>query len=254
MKVLVTNDDGVDSVGLHILARKIEQCGHDVLVVAPNFDASGTGASIGPLGQGEEVIAEQAQIADFGGRAFALNGPPALCVITTHLDAFDLQPDLVVSGINPGLNTGRATLHSGTVSAAMTAQNFGTKGIAVSIDNVGDNPPEHWDSAAEYVAKLLPYITSAAAKTTLNLSIPDLPLASIHGLKWARLAPFGSKRSALQVEADGKLSFGLIDTEYAPDELTDLGLIKNGWAAVSELSGIAAKAPAGSAYGDALTL
>ncbi|HCG70500.1 MAG TPA: hypothetical protein DE147_08560, partial [Gammaproteobacteria bacterium] len=66
--------------------------------------------------------------------------------------------------------------------------------------------------------------------------------------------PFGSKRSALQVEADGKLTFGLIDTEYGPDEVTDLGLIKNGWAAVSELSGIAAKAPAGSAYGDALTV
>jgi 5'-nucleotidase len=252
MQILVTNDDGIDSIGLHVLARKIEQCGHDVLVVAPNFDASGTGASIGPLAKDEEVIAQKAQIAGFDGKAFALNGPPALCVITSHLNAFDLLPELVVSGINPGLNTGRATLHSGTVSAAMTAQNFGSKGIAVSIDSAGDNAPEHWDSAAEYVAKLLPYIATASPKTVLNLSVPDIPLESIRGLKWARLAPFGSKRSALQVEADGKLIFGLIDTEYAPDEETDLGLIKSGFAAVSELSGIAAKAPTGSAYGDAL--
>jgi 5'-nucleotidase len=68
--------------------------------------------------------------------AYAVDGPPGLCVLAARLGGFGHRPELVVSGINPGCNTGRAVLHSGTVGGALTAANFGGRGLAVSIDVV----------------------------------------------------------------------------------------------------------------------
>ena len=68
--------------------------------------------------------------------AYALDGAPGLCVLAARLGGFGDPPDVVMSGINPGCNTGRAVLHSGTVGAALTAANFGVRGLAVSIDVV----------------------------------------------------------------------------------------------------------------------
>jgi 5'-nucleotidase len=135
MKVLVTNDDGVGSPGLHALARALVDDGHDVIVVAPDREMSGSAAAIGQVHLGEGIDAERVDLPRLDGvPAYAVSGPPGLCVLTARLGGFGDPPDVVVSGINPGCNTGRAVLHSGTVGAALTAANFGCRGLAVSID------------------------------------------------------------------------------------------------------------------------
>jgi 5'-nucleotidase len=135
MKVLVTNDDGVGSPGLHALARALADDGHDVIVVAPDREMSGSAAAIGQVHLEEGIDAERVDLPRLDGvPAYAVSGPPGLCVLTARLGGFGDAPDLVVSGINPGCNTGRAVLHSGTVGAALTAANFGCRGLAVSID------------------------------------------------------------------------------------------------------------------------
>jgi 5'-nucleotidase len=135
MKVLVTNDDGVASPGLHALARALVDDGFDVIVVAPDREMSGSAAAIGQVHIGEGIDAERVDLPRLDGvPAYAVAGPPGLCVLTARLGGFGDPPDLVVSGINPGCNTGRAVLHSGTVGAALTAANFGCRGLAVSID------------------------------------------------------------------------------------------------------------------------
>jgi 5'-nucleotidase len=135
MKVLVTNDDGVASPGLHALARSLVEQGHDVIVVAPDREMSGSAAAIGQVHVDEGIDAERIELPGLDGvPAYALAGPPGLCVLTARLGGFGEPPELVVSGINPGCNTGRAVLHSGTVGAALTAANFGCRGLAVSID------------------------------------------------------------------------------------------------------------------------
>ena len=78
MRILVTNDDGIDGEGMHALARRARHIGHEVIIVAPNFDASGTGASLGPLSRKDDIVYEAHQIPDFDGEAYAINGPPAL--------------------------------------------------------------------------------------------------------------------------------------------------------------------------------
>jgi 5'-nucleotidase len=137
MKVLVTNDDGIDAPGLHVLAQALVADGRDVVVVAPARDMSGSGAAIGQVHLDQSIDARRVELPGLGGvPAYALDGAPGLCVLAARLGGFGDPPDVVMSGINPGCNTGRAVLHSGTVGAALTAANFGVRGLAVSIDVV----------------------------------------------------------------------------------------------------------------------
>ena len=92
MRALLTNDDGIDSPGLHELARHVEAAGFEVVVVAPSFDASGTGASLGHISRDRPIGYKEVQIDGLAGKAFALDGPPALCTITSHLEAFGPRP------------------------------------------------------------------------------------------------------------------------------------------------------------------
>ena len=113
---------------------RTRQQGHDVVVVAPNDDMSGTGASLGRLNADAHIDAVPVEIPGAPEiTAFALPGPPGLCVLASRLGALGDPPDLVVSGINPGCNTGRAVLHSGTVGAALTAANFGVFALTPSL-------------------------------------------------------------------------------------------------------------------------
>ena len=91
--------------------------------------------------------------------AYAVNGPPALTVLTGQLGAFDVKFDAVVSGINAGSNTGRAVLHSGTVGAVLTGQNFGLSGLAVSVQS-GDE--WYWDTAASLACDVLEFARRCA--------------------------------------------------------------------------------------------
>lgn len=114
---MVTNDDGIDSTGLHVLARRLTSLG-DVVIVAPDTEYSGFGGALGTLHlvQPEVHQSEVEGIAE----SWAVTGPPGLCVYFARLGAFG-DFDLVVSGINPGVNTGRAIYHSGTVGAVLKA-------------------------------------------------------------------------------------------------------------------------------------
>ena len=117
MRILVTNDDGIDSIGLHVLVRAMCRLdgGHEIVVAAPDTEYSGAGASLGAL----HLIRPEVRVARIEGctasAVWAVTGPPALCVMFSRLGAFGEPFDLVVSGINPGANVGRAVYHSGTV-------------------------------------------------------------------------------------------------------------------------------------------
>jgi 5'-nucleotidase len=252
LRVLVTNDDGVDAPGLHALAADIAELGHDVVVVAPSADMSGAGASIGRMASAQDLDAVPVKLP--GAEhvpAWSLPGPPGMCVLAARLGALGDPPDLVVSGINPGCNTGRSVLHSGTVGAALTAANFGSKGLAVSIDvpaaalmTAGAHP--RWATAAAFAAQAVAWLAAAPAGTVLNLNVPDLPAAGVRGVRWATLAPFGTVRTAVvqPLGAEG----GRLQLELRPhDEQlpagSDTALIREGYATVTLLTGIRATDP-----------
>jgi len=248
MKLLVTNDDGVGSPGLHALVRALADAGYDLLVVAPSSDMSGTSASIGGLHLDQHI---DAQPVDLPGAedvpAFAVDAPPGLCVLASRLGGFGDPPELVVSGINPGANTGRAVLHSGTVGAALTASNFGGRGLAVSLDAPArrDGEAPHWVTAAAVATEAVTWQAATEPGTVININVPDLPLDEVRGARWGELALVGTVRSSVVEPATngGRLQMELRPSgaELPPD--SDTGLVQAGYVAVTTITGIRATAP-----------
>jgi 5'-nucleotidase len=173
--------------------------------------------------------------------AYALDGPPALCVVAGRLGAFGEPPDLVVSGINAGANTGRSVLHSGTVGAALAGQNFGISGLAVSV---ADGDEWHWRSAASVALDTLPLLLGAPRGSVLNLNVPARPVDEIAGVRWARLASLGAVRAAMRSREDDSLQLELHPTDHEPPEDTDQGSLDRGWASLTALVGVVEAWPA----------
>ncbi len=162
MRILVTNDDGVRAPGIAALARMAAATGHEVVVVAPMVDYSGAGAAVGPVHSRDGVDYETYEIDGLDGvPTYGIDGPPALAVILACVGGFGPRPDLVLSGINHGVNVGRSALHSGTVGAALTAAHFGLRCLAVSIRWGSDPVP--WDTPATLAGGLIPVLAGAPA-------------------------------------------------------------------------------------------
>lgn len=245
MRVLVTNDDGVAAPGIHALAVALHGAGLDVIVVAPDSDHSGYGAALGDLGRGSGLRTEQASIPGAPGiEAHALAGPPALCVLAAALGGFGEPPTLVASGINPGNNTGRAVLHSGTVGAALTAANMGMSGVAVSVATEGADlltgEVADFSAAAEVAVAAVGWAGAAPTGTVLNVNLPSGPLADMAGTRWATLAPFGTVRATLDPGTDGALEMRVEETDEALPADCDTAVVASGHVAVTCLTGIGA--------------
>ncbi len=235
-RLLVTNDDGIHGPGLHALAGALAAAGHELVVVAPDHDASGTSASVGRIELSAPLPVQRAELPGCPEvESWALAGPPAMCVLAGVLGAFGGEFDAVVSGINAGANTGRAILHSGTVGAALTAQNFGLRALAVSL---AEQPRWSWGVAARLAAGVTERLLEAPPRVTLNLNVPAVGAGEEPPLRWARLGTFGSVRAAVTGVDEGRLQFELlaVDEELRSD--TDTALLRKGIATLTALGGI----------------
>ncbi|MHB1988732.1 MAG: 5'/3'-nucleotidase SurE [Acidimicrobiales bacterium] len=249
MRVMITNDDGVDAPGLAVLARHLHDSGLDVLVAAPLTEASGAGAGVGPLHtmrEGIDVVALDRPGLE-GIETLGVAALPALIVIAGCLGAYGPPPDLIVAGINPGRNVGRAVLHSGTIGAALTAVHFNKRGLAMSIQSGPFAAFEsdqggriHFETAAVLATELAPRVAAAPARTVVSCNVPNLPLDQLAGLRWAKLARSGLIRSAL-VDAEGgsrmQLELGFGDTP--PGDESDETLTALGYATLTPLASVA---------------
>lgn len=250
--LLLTNDDGIDSIGLHVLARAMGRFG-DVLVVAPDSEYSGASAALGPL----HLIHPEVHECHIEGvaRAFSVAGPPALCTMFAALGAFGPKPDLVVAGINPGANVGRAVYHSGTVGAILAGRGRGISGVAVSQEvaefavegqgderNLGSQLWEHAAAVAEVVVGALLAGGLPADPVVINLNVPNRTVQSITGWQLsevatqppramanARLTPRPGHTGSYHVE----MAWG--DPVSLPPD-TDSGAIEAGKVAISYLT------------------
>lgn len=234
MRILVTNDDGVSAPGLLVLAHALADAGHDLVVAGPLSDNSGASAAIGPVHLTGGVTFQRLELDGLPGVAvFGLDGPPALAVLMARLEAFGPPPDAVVAGINPGNNTGRAVLHSGTVGAALTAANMGLSGIAVSVGFDGETPC--YDTAAPIAVAAAAWLADAATGTVLNLNVPGLSVDALTAVSEATLAPFGTVRTVIVGADDGRFELEMqpVEVELPPD--SDTALIAAGHATVTAL-------------------
>jgi 5'-nucleotidase len=238
MRILVTNDDGVDSPGIHALAAALVADDHDVFVVAPTDDRSGAGASIGRMmGVGPPPVEQRAWDELPGVLVHAIDAPPAMAVFATALGAFGDLPDVIVSGINPGNNTGHLVLHSGTVGATLTGAGYGIPGVAMSI-NWSIEGEYHWDAAARIAASAVEWVAKPDGDArVLNVNAPNLPLADIKGVREAELAPAGEVWVASADVSQGDLRIE-ITGRADPAPGTDVALVHDGYVSVTPLMSI----------------
>ncbi len=202
MHVLLTNDDGVGARGLAVMACAIEAwiaaapAGEEraAVVVAPDRNYSGMSAAVGDVFARPTVSYRRYGVEGAPTLpAYGLDAPPALCAIMGALGAFDLVPDVIVSGINAGANVGRSVLHSGTVGAVLTGAQLGLSGIAVSVQ-WGEHV--HYDTAAAVCVEVLDEVVAAPGRIVLNLNVPNLARDELRGVRRARVSTAGIVKAA----------------------------------------------------------
>jgi 5'-nucleotidase len=183
--ILVSNDDGITSLGILNLVEVMKELG-DVLVVAPNRPQSGMGHAITV---GDTLRLRESPIFE-GVRAYECSGTPADCVkIARHYVLKDqLQPDVVVSGVNHGSNTSISVLYSGTMSAAIEAAIEGTPSIGFSLcDYSSDADFTH---TREYIKKITQQVLkqNLPKGVALNVNFPKKRKDPIRGVRVCRQA------------------------------------------------------------------
>jgi 5'-nucleotidase len=237
LRVLVTNDDGIDSPGLIALARCAVELGHETIIAAPSVEASGTGAGLTASGGHRSVGVSRRTMAELPeAAAYAIDAHPGLIALLACRGAFGGKPDLVLSGINFGANIGRALIHSGTVGAALTAHVNGVTALAVSLDVPWDPPGTAlWDVVDPYVKDVLGMIEPG---TVLNLNVPNRLDAG--PLRWATLTAYGRVQSRITHQDDEviELATVILDGEVEPG--SDAALLAAGYATVTELRSVSA--------------
>jgi 5'-nucleotidase len=228
--VLVTNDDGFDSPGLHALAAVARQLpGAQVYVVAPDVERSGSGHSI--------TLRRRISVQERGERAWALGGTPADCVRVALHALLPGRPDLVLSGANRGYNLGTDVYYSGTVSAAIEATVAGLTAVAVSQEDPGDG--------LTLLGPLLPWLPrllmgvarrGLPPRTLLNVNVPRRE--PCRGMRVTRL---GVRRYSDRLECltdeDGRRYFwlggGPAPTPNGPG--TDVAAVEAGYVSVTPI-------------------
>lgn len=236
MHALVTNDDGIDSVGLRRLAQVAMAAGLEVTVAAPDSERSGSSASLSALEVAGQLMVEERELDGLSGiRALSVQASPALIVSVATQGAFGQPPGIVLSGINAGPNTGQAVLHSGTVGAAFTAVSHGIPAMALSLASV---KPQHWDTAAATATRAIDwFLPRAEVPVVINVNTPDLPAGELRGLRAARLASFGAVQATIGRPGRGFIPVTFSEPATEPGPGTDLALLRQGWATLTPLRG-----------------
>lgn len=226
MKILLTNDDGIESPGLEALKRSLSER-FEVWVLAPDGERSAMSHKI--------TIKDPIRVRKLDERVFASSGSPADCVIVSMLGGIPIKPDIVVAGINIGPNLGTDIIYSGTVAAARQAAFMGVPGIAVSINSY--LPPFHLQPLAGFVAEHLIELKELwNPRHLININGPNTPTlaeAELTHPSWRiyhdRLARFDAPRGDTFFFLDGKP----VETPLEPG--TDWDAVARGAISVSPI-------------------
>jgi 5'-nucleotidase len=186
MRLLLTNDDGINAKGIYALAKELEK-EHEVIIVAPDKERSACGHSITLT---RPLIVKETKLTGLKSKAFSVDGTPADCVKIAINKLIDNKIDMVVSGINKGLNLGTDVLYSGTVSAAIEATIYKIPAMAISMEiDQNAKSDETYDIAAKYAREILLKAkeNNLGSDIVLNVNIPMLKEDEIKGIKVCKI-------------------------------------------------------------------
>jgi 5'-nucleotidase len=236
MRILLTNDDGVNATGLAVLEKIARTFSDDIWIVAPAEEQSGAGHSL--------TLTTPVRLRKLGERRFCVTGTPTDAVMMGLANILkDEKPDLILSGVNRGANLGEDVTYSGTVSAAMEGALAGIPSIALSQcyakEGMGDTVP--FAAAEAWAGRVLAPLIAApfAPRTLVNINFPALPPEEVRGIRVVRqgLRDYGRTRIVKREDPRGYnyYWFGLGPMLHTPGHSTDLEAIADGYVAVTPL-------------------
>jgi 5'-nucleotidase len=232
MRILISNDDGIQSPGLHALVKALAGWG-EIWVVAPDREQSAVGHAITL----SEPIRLFPWIVEGADHAYATSGFPADCVKLALTELMPERPDLVMSGINRGENTGISVIYSGTVSAATEGTINGIPSIAVSLASFTSG---RFDAAAQVARHIAEVVMERGlpAETLLNVNVPDLPTEALSGIRVARQGRARFQETFLKrADPRGKIYYWM-DGDKVPltESETDGTALHEGYVTVTPIS------------------
>jgi 5'-nucleotidase len=217
MRVLVTNDDGVEAPGIAALARAAAELGHEVVVAAPAEQSSGASASIISEGDAGTTPVRPVSVPGLPGLdTHAVSASPAHIVLAAVRGWLDPVPDLVLSGINHGV-----------------------RALAVSLDvalHPDDGVDRHWDTATGLLPRVLDLLLDLPAGTVLSLNVPDLAPDRVRELRSASLAPFGSVQTRVDASEGERWRIEEVESDEEADSGTDTALLAAGHPTLTALA------------------
>ena len=178
MRILLSNDDGVYAEGLAVLAEELARLA-EIFIVAPDRNHSGASNSL--------TLQNPVRLQRLAPNRYSVTGTPTDCVHLAVTGGFDLEFDMVVSGINAGANLGEDVLYSGTVAAATEGGLLGLPALAISL--VSEGREQYYQTAAKVAAQIIQkmLISPLPVATILNVNVPDLPESKLRGFELVRL-------------------------------------------------------------------
>jgi 5'-nucleotidase len=230
--ILLTNDDGIFAPGLYALYLSLREIA-EISIVAPDSERSAVGHAI--------TISDPLRVSEFekNGQFFghAVNGTPADCVKIAYYALLSKKPDMVVSGINYGSNTGINVIYSGTVSAATEGTILGIPSFAISLTTFRD---AYFDYAAKFGARLVGKILEHGLPkgTFLNVNVPNVQEAEIRGVAVTRMgAGMYEDKYDKRIDPRNHVYYWLTGSKMDLDEgpETDDGAIRNNMVSVTPI-------------------
>lgn len=236
MRILLTNDDGVNAPGLEVLRRIAATLSDDVWIVAPAEEQSGAGHSL--------TLTRPLRVHHYGPRHYAVTGTPTDAVMMAVARLMkDTPPDLILSGVNRGANLGEDVTYSGTVSAAMEGALAGVPSIALSqvYAREGAGLDVSFDAAAQWGEQVLRPIISKPMpeRTLININFPAIPADQVRGVRVVAqgFRDYGRLKIVTGTDPRGfdYHWFALGAVEQTPAHSTDLEAVADGFVAVTPL-------------------
>ena len=235
MRILLTNDDGINAPGLNVLERIARQLSDDIWICAPSEEQSGAGHSL--------TLTRPIRLRQHAERRFSVTGTPT-DALTMGLKKVMLgPPDLVLSGVNRGANLGDDVTYSGTVAAAIEGALAGVRSIALSQvyskEGVGDDVS--FAAAEEWGVKVLKPLIDVpfSPRTLVNVNFPPLPAGEVKGIRVARQGFHDYARGSVVEGTDPRgykyYWFGLHGIEHTSGHDSDLEAIADGYVSVTPL-------------------
>ncbi len=233
MRILLTNDDGINAPGLEILERLARQISDDVWTIAPETDQSGIGHAMS--------LSQPLRLRKLREKTFALNGTPTDCVIMAVREVLPQPPDLVLSGINAGPNVGDHVLYSGTVAGAMEGSFLGIRSIALSQSfNSAEDRTLRWETVEALAPAILTKLIAMNISPTVLVNI-NFPNCEPDKCRGNAIVSQGKLEHSLDIERrlDGRgIPYHWLTFINNPPEIvegTDIWALRNDMVAISPL-------------------